>query len=187
MGISNPSDVLTAVFWDYNGSPLNLSLLSATASTVVSGSSTVGNNVDLLGSLNEWKLPNASNTNGLPGITQDYGIGTAGLGIFQGGGGQQFNYGIISNYSDDANKAVKDGTFVKGSATFLLSGLTSDFDITKIGNIRFQYGTSLSEASLTPTPTPAPAPAPAPTSKGTISFSATGSTYSDNLLSTYSA
>ncbi len=152
VGISNPSDVLTSVFWDYSGSTLsNLSLNSATASTVTSnkGSSTA-KNVDLL-SLNEWKLPNTGNagTSALPGINQHYGIGTAGLGIFQGGG-QQFNYGIINGYSNNANPAVSGGTFVQGSATFLLSGLGSNFNINNIGNIRFQYGTSLDESNIKP-------------------------------------
>lgn len=144
-GASVPSDILTALFWDYNGSPLsNLSLFSATAPLLTNGQT----NVNLAGSLNEWKLPNGSIT----AISQDYGIGTAGLGIFQGGGGQQMNYGIVSNQSyDNANSAVSGGTFVKGSATFVLSGLPTGFDLGKIGNVRFQYGTNLSEPSFAPT------------------------------------
>ncbi|OKH39877.1 hypothetical protein NIES2101_35230 [Calothrix sp. HK-06] len=158
-GIKDPSDVLTSVFWDYAGSPLNLSFLSATAPAVISGSSTTGTNVDLK-SINEWKYESTTSGTGLGGsttianraVSQQYGLGTAGLGIFQGGGGQQFNYGVISGYSSNANKAVEDGTFVKDSATFLFSGLTSNFDITKIGNVRFQYGTNLAEAYIVPKP-----------------------------------
>ncbi|WP_333783599.1 XDD4 family exosortase-dependent surface protein [Nostoc sp. 'Peltigera malacea cyanobiont' DB3992] len=58
VGISNPSDVLTSVFWDYAGSALkNLSLVSALAPTVTSSAgSTTTKNVDLL-ALKEWKLP----------------------------------------------------------------------------------------------------------------------------------
>jgi hypothetical protein len=135
-------------------------MASATAPIVTStGGTTTTNNVNLLGSLNEWKLPNTgTGTTSLPGISQKYGLGTAGLGIFQGGGGQQFNYGIISGYESNANNAVKSGTFVKGSASFVLSGLTAGFDLTKIGNIRFQYGTSLAETSLTPLVQIAPPP-----------------------------
>jgi len=155
-GASAPSDVLTSVFWDYDGSPLtSLSLLSAIAPSVVGG--TPGTNVNLASPLNEWKLPSNSNgTSDLPGITQNYGLGTAGLGIFQGGGGQQFNYGIINGY-DNPNPAVSNGTFVNGAATFVLAGLPTGFDITKIGNIRFQYGTALSEPSLTGTRVTPPA------------------------------
>ncbi|MCL1467976.1 XDD4 family exosortase-dependent surface protein [Argonema galeatum] len=162
-GASVPSDVLTSVFWDYNGTAFSgLSLDSATAPTVVGG--TPGTNVNLK-ALDEWKLPNTGNgTTNLPGITQNYGLGTAGLGIFQGGGGQQFNYAIISGY-DNPNPAVSGGTFVKNAATFVLSGLPSGFDISKLGNVRFQYGTNLSEPSFvassmnyTGNPTPPPPP-----------------------------
>ena len=151
-GASVPSDVLTAFFWEYNGTPLtNLSLFSAIAPKVTSNNgNTITNNVNLK-AINEWKLPNTGNgTSDLPGITQNYGIGTAGLGIFQGGGGQQMNYGIISGY-DSANPAVKNGNFVKDSATFVLSDLPSGFDIGKISNVRFQYGTNLSEPSFAAT------------------------------------
>ncbi|MBD2185981.1 XDD4 family exosortase-dependent surface protein, partial [Aerosakkonema funiforme] len=156
-GASVPSDVLTALFWDYNGTPLSgLSLFSATAPVLSNGQT----NVNLAGSLNEWKLPNGSIT----AVSQDYGIGTAGLGIFQGGGGSQMDYGIVSNASyDDANKAITDGTFVKGSAQFVLAGLPGDFDVSKIGNVRFQYGTALNEPSLVGNAPPAPpAEPPAP-------------------------
>ncbi|OUL30576.1 hypothetical protein BV378_03590 [Nostoc sp. RF31YmG] len=152
-GATVPSDILTALFWDITGNPTGLSLYSATAPKVVAnnGASTT-NNVDLK-ALNEWKLPNTGNggTTSLAsgsGVSQHYGIGTAGLGIFQGGGGQQFNYGIISGY-DSPNPAVAGGTFVKDSATFVLSGLSTNFNIQNINNVRFQYGTALNEPSIT--------------------------------------
>lgn len=165
-GATVPSDILTAVFWDYDNdnTALNtLSLFSATAPTVVGRNP--GTNVNLASPLNEWKLPQSNGTSALSGITQNYGLGTAGLGIFQGTGGQQFNYGIISGY-DSSNPAVSDGTFVKDSATFVLAGLPSTFNIQKISNVRFQYGTAISEPSFTAstinysgnstTPTPPP-------------------------------
>jgi hypothetical protein len=164
LGISNPSDVLTSVFWDYGGTPLNLSFNSATAPTVVGASA--GSNVDLK-TIQEWRY--AANSAGLGGdvstggtaVTQKYGLGTAGLGIFGGGaGGQQFNYGIITGLASDANNAVKAGTFVKNSATFQFTGLAADFDVTKISNVRFQYGTSLKETTLVVADTPPPPPKP---------------------------
>ncbi|OUL34888.1 XDD4 family exosortase-dependent surface protein [Nostoc sp. 106C] len=169
-GATVPSDILTALFWDITGNPTGLSLSSAIAPKVVAdnGASTT-TNVDLK-SLDEWKLPNTGNGSAaLPGITQNYGIGTAGLGIFQGGGGQQFNYGIISGY-DSPNPAVAGGTFVKDSATFVLSGLSTNFNIQNINNVRFQYGTALNEPSITknqgtyytsPPPPPQQVPEPA--------------------------
>ncbi|OUL24123.1 hypothetical protein BV372_29200 [Nostoc sp. T09] len=174
-GTTVPSDILTALFWDITGNPTGLSLSSAIAPKVVSnnGASTT-NNVNLK-ALDEWKLPNTGNgTTSLSGISQHYGIGTAGLGIFQGGGGQQFNYGIISGY-DSPNPAVKTGTFVKDSATFVLSGLSTNFDIQKINNVRFQYGTNLSEPSLTKNqgtyftpPPPPPKQVPEPTTTAAL-------------------
>jgi hypothetical protein len=155
-GISDPSDVLTSVFWDYGGSPLNLNYVSATAPTLVNGSGTIGTNVDLK-SINEWQYKSTATSTGLGGdatsggtkVSQKYGLGTAGLGIFQGGTGQQFNYGVINGYASNANNPVKSGKFVEDSATFLFSGLAADFDVNKIGNVRFQYGTNLAEASIT--------------------------------------
>jgi hypothetical protein len=157
-GISDPSDVLTSVFWDYAGSPLNLSLQSATAPTVVSGTGTTGTNVDLK-KINEWQYKSTTVTTGLGGdtttsgatsVSQHYGLGTAGLGIFQGGTGQQFDYAIISGYATNANKPVLGGQFVKDYATFVFSGLAADFNVNNISNIRFQYGTNLAETSIKP-------------------------------------
>ncbi|MEH2417465.1 XDD4 family exosortase-dependent surface protein [Nostoc sp.] len=151
--VSVPSDVLTSVFWDYAGSPLNLSLISAIAPKVTKKNpSTTTNNVNLLNIPNngkEWAFASTTNSAGLKGITQDYGLGTAGLGIFQDiGGQQQVNYGIINGYNSNANSPVEGGSFVNNSATFVLSGLPTNFDITKIGSVRFQYGTDLSEPSI---------------------------------------
>ncbi|MBW4599367.1 MAG: PEP-CTERM sorting domain-containing protein [Calothrix sp. FI2-JRJ7] len=180
-GIKDPSDVLTSVFWDYAGSPLNLSFLSATAPTTFNASGTIGTNVDLK-AINEWKYESITSATGLGGdmtsggtaVSQKYGLGTAGLGIFQGGGGQQFNYGVISGYSSNANNPVKTGTFVKDSATFLFSGLTSSFDITKIGNVRFQYGTNLAEAYIVPKPKEPKRKVPEPGVNAALAFMAVG-------------
>lgn len=150
-GASVPSDVLTAIFWDIVDNPTGLSLLSAKAPTVIKNGKT-SSNVDLK-ALDEWKLPNTGNgSKELPGITQNYGIGTAGLGIFQGTGGKQMAYGIITGYDTNANSQLvgnKAETYVKDSASFVLSGLSTNFDIKKINNVRFQYGTNLSEPSFT--------------------------------------
>jgi hypothetical protein len=150
-GASVPSDVLTAIFWDISDNPTGLSLLSAKAPTVIKNRQTSAN-VDLK-ALDEWKLPNTGNgSKDLPGITQNYGIGTAGLGIFQGTGGKQMAYGIITGYDTNANSQLvgtKAETYVKDSANFVLSGLATNFDLKKINNVRFQYGTNLSEPSIT--------------------------------------
>ncbi len=53
---------------------------------------------------------------------------------------------------------MSDGSFVKNSATYYFSNLGCDFDVNKIGNVRFQYGTNLAEASLTSTKKKVPEP-----------------------------
>ncbi|MEH1776013.1 MAG: XDD4 family exosortase-dependent surface protein [Nostoc sp.] len=178
-GASAPSDVLTGIFWDYAGSPLtNLTLSSAKAPTVITNNVTTGTNVDLTkvaGNKVEWGFAKTTASTGLGGasgvanpVTQHYGIGTAGFGISPGfglSGGQQFNYGIITGY-DSSNPAVSGGTFVKNSATFVFSGLPIGFDLTKIQNLRFQYGTALNEPStyyIAPPPPPKKVPEPSAT------------------------
>ncbi|MEH2297335.1 XDD4 family exosortase-dependent surface protein [Nostoc sp.] len=178
-GASDPTDVLTGIFWDYAGSALtNLTLSSAKAPTVITNNLTTGSNVDLtnvgLGKV-EWGFAKTTASSGLGGtsgvanpVTQHYGLGTAGFGISPGfglSGGQQFNYGIITGY-DSPNPAVSLGTFVKNSATFVFSGLPSGFDATKIQNVRFQYGTGLDEPStyyIAPPPPPKKVPDPSAT------------------------
>lgn len=176
-GAKAPSDVLTSLFWDYNGSsPLNLSLASATAATVTQkNTNTTTSNVNLLNTPNgqEWAFASTTNASGLGGnvsaagavaVTQQYGLGTAGLGIFQGiGGSSQQKYGIINGYDSGANAPIKNNPFVNNSATFVLSGLTAGFDIKKISNLRFQYGTNLNEATtyyIAPPPPPQKVPEP---------------------------
>ncbi|MBD2625356.1 XDD4 family exosortase-dependent surface protein [Trichormus variabilis] len=186
-GAKAPSDVLTSLFWDYNGSsPLNLSLASATAATVTKNGTNTSN-VDLLkiGTTTtkkgvstttyspEWAFASTTNASGLGGnvsaagavaVTQHYGLGTAGLGIFQGiGGSSQQEYGIINGYGSGANNPIKTNPFVNNSATFVLSGLPAAFDLKKISNLRFQYGTNLNEAStyyIAPPPPPKKVPEP---------------------------
>ncbi|MDZ8223725.1 MULTISPECIES: XDD4 family exosortase-dependent surface protein [unclassified Nostoc] len=181
-GASAPSDVLTGIFWDYAGSPLtNLTLSSAKAPTVIKNNVTTGTNVDLTkvgGNTVEWGFAKTTASTGLGGasgvlkpVTQHYGIGTAGFGISPGfglSGGQQFNYGIITGY-DSPNSAVSGGTFVKDSATFVFSGLPTGFDLTKIQNIRFQYGTGLDEPS-TYYIAPPPPPKRVPESNATVAL-----------------
>lgn len=174
-GTSVPSDILTALFWDVTGNP-TLSLSSATAQTIIP--TPTGTSPYNIGDVNgtssggiEWGFSyNATDLNGAvaPLVTQSYGLGTAGFGISPGfglSGGQQMNYGIVSTPYDSPNPAVTGGTFVVGSANFVLSGFTGIFDLNRINNIRFQYGTALNEPSFagsTPTPTPPPTPVPEP-------------------------
>jgi len=188
--VSDPSDALSAVFWDYAGSPLNLSLTSAIAPTVVTDSTgtvvTTGTNVNLKNTDGaghvEWGFASTTASSGLGGsggtaVSEQYGLGTAGFGISPGfglSGGQQFNYGIINGYTNP-NPAVKGGTFVQGQANFVLSGLPTGFDITKIEDVRFQYGTALSDAALTASTSPSvPTNVPEPSATLALGLMALG-------------
>ncbi|WP_413175829.1 PEP-CTERM sorting domain-containing protein [Anabaena azotica] len=145
-GALAPSDVLTTVFWDYDGSPISFNLDSAVGNIINNGS--VTNNFNLLSpSPAQWKLPNVTLPSG--GVTQKYGLSSTGLGLFNSAGGTGSPaYGIISGYGSGANNAITTNPYVKDFATFVLSGLPSNFDVTKISNIRFQYGTNLTEPSF---------------------------------------
>lgn len=158
--VSVPSDVLIALLWDMG---TNTAVLSNFDADVTVGSTPHPQDLDATGGNGEWKY--AANTAGLPGVTQHYGVGTAGLGIFTGGGGQQFNWGLINGKNANANPAVDGGTFIDNSATFTFT-LPANFTGT-ISNVRFQFGTALNEPSITcataqctpsdDTPTPEPA------------------------------
>lgn len=156
--VSRPSDILIALFWDMGTNTATLSNFDADVTT---GSSPHPQDLDSNGGNGEWRF--AANPAGLPSITQHYGVGTAGFGIFTSPGGQQFNWGLI-NGKVNPNPPVSGGTFIDNSATFtftLPTGFTG-----AISNVRFQYGTSLTEPSIicaTPsctldddTPTPEP-------------------------------
>jgi hypothetical protein len=158
-----PSDILTAIFWDIAQNP-NLTYDSGTAPTVTSFNSNPSpqNDVNLrdVEGNEEWRY--AFDNNNLSGLTQSYGLGTAGFDVFNGGGGgQQFQYGIVNGVNSNAkNKPTKDAFLVNNTAMFSLSNLPNSFDINDISNVRFQYGTSLGEPSFSGTPsTPVPTPA----------------------------
>ncbi len=106
--------------------------------------SLIQRDLDATGGNGEWKY--AANAAGLTGVTQHYGVGTAGLGVFPGGGGQQFNWGLINGMSSP-NPAVSGGTFIDNSATFTFT-VPANYSAT-ISNVRFQFGTALNEPSIT--------------------------------------
>ena len=139
--VSVPSDVLIALLWDMGD---NTTILSNFDADVSAGSTPNPQDLDSTGGNGEWKY--AANAAGLSGVTQHYGVSTAGLGIFAGGGGQQFNWGLINGRNANANPAVNGGTFIDNSATFTFT-IPANFTGT-ISNVRFQYGTALNEPSI---------------------------------------
>lgn len=176
-----PSDLLTAVFFDIAGTPSigSSKFASAIAETVVKqvnvvtkeGKKTVttptevittNTNVKYPGQDGGWRYASTSSSNGLLSTKQNYGFGTAGMGIFGGGGGSsQMDYGLVNstfNVLTDVNGGMTGKPYAKDSVTFTLTGLSASFNpLTAISNVRFQYGTSLSEpnflGSIVNTPT----------------------------------
>ena len=152
-----PSDVLTGLFFDYNGGfgPA-LTFNSATTPEVTVGSNP--SNLKLSATPGGWDFVQSATS--LTGLSQHYGLGTAGFGIFAGGTssgglGHPSNFGVMNSLYvvPENNPGIgTDTPFAKDSITFLLS--VASFDITKVGNVRFQYGTALNEGSTTGFPTP---------------------------------
>ncbi|MBL8179748.1 MAG: PEP-CTERM sorting domain-containing protein, partial [Bryobacterales bacterium] len=140
--VSRPSDVLTALLWDMGN---NSAVLTNYDADVTAGSTPGGQDLDNVGGNDEWRF--RQNPAGLAGVTQHYGVGTAGMGIFGGGGGgQQMQWGLINGKMANANSPINSGTFIQNSATFAFT-VPSGFSGT-ISNVRFQYGTSLTEPSI---------------------------------------
>ena len=152
-----PSDALTAVFFNIAGNPL-LTRNSAIAggptylgSTNVSGAGTVVGG--------EWAY-----LNGLSQYAANSGISSSGLGVF--GPGDRFpganlsgpespngvEYALASAGDNPAtgNAGILGEELTKSSVTFLLT-TASPFDLSAIGNVTFQYGTSLSEGHFSGT------------------------------------
>jgi len=142
-----PSDLLAAVFFEVSGASLSMAYVSGTAESLVNHNGTANGGSTNAGS--QWAY--AHNAAGLGGgVTQDYGVGGAGFGIF-GAGVDGADWLIVSdNFSGGGNLSSNKNPFVKNSITLLLSGLPVDFDpVARINNVRFQWGTGLSEPSTT--------------------------------------
>jgi len=163
-----PSDVLTAVFFDLAGD-LALSSQSAVlkdGSTVLFGTADPGGVVG-----GEWAY--ASGISGPGGAT--HGISSSGFGIFgdatfpgsnlQGPTGiDGLQYGITSLNDDPATgnaPVTGSNALIRNAVVFTLGGLPAGFDpFTSVSNVRFQYGTALTDPSI-PNMPPVPEPASA--------------------------
>lgn len=170
-----PIDILTGVFFDITGSGVSLTRQSA----VVPGSSSIlwgGGDAGFAGGLGvggEWAY-----RSGLSGGPRGagYGISSSGLGLF--GPGDVFpgtnlqgpttpdglQYGITTAGDNPAtgNTPVT-GTqaLIKNAVVFTLTGLPTAFDLARIRNVGFQYGTSLTEPSIYVSTVPLPTAAAA--------------------------
>jgi len=181
-----PVDVLTALYFDISGNPS----LSANSALVGAGSSIIYDSAtsDVGG---EWAYRQGISSGTLPD-NQAYGISSTGLGIFGPGdlfGGANLagpwspnglQYGIVSagdNPASGNGGITGSGGLIKNSVVFKLSSLPPAFSLDSISNIRFQYGTNLSEPSFQWTPggpNPAPGVVPEPSSFVLLGIGAMG-------------
>ncbi len=156
---SVPTDILTGVFFNIEGSNPILTRFSA-----ILGSDSTVKNIDpdptILGG--EWAYKAGLSVDGF-----SRGISSSGLGLF--GPGDRFpganllgpaspngvQYGITTlNDPDDTgdgndNGGLEDQPMARNSMVFLLGGITDGFDpYEAITEVRFQYGTGLEEPSF---------------------------------------
>ncbi len=157
-----PVDVLTGLFFDITGPSVVLTPFSAVlaaGSLVLFDPAPVGGVVG-----GEWAY--AAGLVGAPGAAAR-GISSAGLGLF---GNANFpgpnleppaavdglQYGITSagdNPATGNTPVTGTNPLIKNSVDFVFTGLPAGFDLSRITNVWFQYGTALSEPSVAaPTP-----------------------------------
>lgn len=162
--VLDPTEVLTGVFWEYDGDLSGLTRIEvrlSTGASVVHGSTDPGGVVG-----GEWAF-----VPGLLGFPGSYAIGSAG---YIPGSGYQFpgsnlqgpdgidglQYGIVpfADNSASGNAPVTGGNaLIVGGVDFVLGNVPQGFDLQKIRVTRFQYGTSLTEPGLPDEPVPEPA------------------------------
>ena len=162
VGVSAPGDVLTAVFFSALGDPA-LTRVSAVlnhgSSVVVSGGPNPGTDPGgVVGG--EWAYQHSISNGSLPGVNQ--GISSSGVSmfgphdLFPGSNLQGpvspagVQYGIVGPGGIvNPNGGIRGQGLIQNSVVFTLSGLPNGFNVNSgIGDVSFQYGTSLSETRI---------------------------------------
>jgi len=176
--VLQPTDLLTAVFFDVAGHPALTpsSAVLTPGSDVLFGKQPVGGNVG-----GEWAF--VGSLSGAPGCAK-YGISATGLSLFgphdlfpgpnlngpTNVGGMDF--GLLSSGDNPrtGNKPVTgQNPLISNSVTFTLSGLPACLNFNGgISNVWFQYGTSRCEPVYKYSVETSPAPVPEPVMLGTL-------------------
>ena len=157
-----PSQVLIGIFFDLAGNPVtNLQSIAVdSSSSIVNCVSNCGPgtlvDTNFSGFNGGWQYLSGINN----ASTGDYGVGTAGFGIFNGtatggGGGcagnQQFCFGLIPTAGTD-HVQLNTKQFIQSgiAVTLKITNLPANYDIRDaVSGLRLQYGTSLTEPSIT--------------------------------------
>jgi hypothetical protein len=183
---SKPTDILTAVFFNIQGSNPTLTRFSA---TLAPGSTVKDINPDPTNLGGEWAYKAGLSVGGE--FTR--GISSSGMGLF--GPGDRFpgpnlqgpndpdglQYGITTlNDPDDTGSGNDNGGLLgnqlaRNSVVFLLGGIGAGFDPSAaIFEVRFQYGTSLTEPSFESNYRGSSTRVPQPSSLALLAFGALG-------------
>jgi hypothetical protein len=164
--VNFPTEILHALFFDIAGTP-SLTYTSANICGTCTFTGTVQGTGTDVGA--EWAFK--QNAGGLgSGVTQSYGLSSSGYGIFgpgnvlssspdRGGnasppGGADF--GLVSagyTTAGDNGGVTNNQPYIKNSVIFDLGAFNGSLD--SISNVRFQYGTALSDPSVPGVPEPA--------------------------------
>ena len=160
-----PSDVLTAVVFDIDGPAMSLSRISgllAPGSVVIYDGQPVGGVIG-----GEWAY--RAGITGAQGNRQ-YGISSSGLGGLFGPGDlipgddlapppnpDGLQYGLLSagdDISTGNGGVIGSGGLIKNAVVFRLGGAGANFDLNRINNVLFIYGTAIGEGEIPGAPTP---------------------------------
>jgi len=155
MDVWSSNQVLTAVFFSLPGGLTPVSANVASGSEVDNPTDAGNDAFPNVGG--EWAYASGLNVSG-----SNQGIGSAGFDIF--GSNDLFsdmdldppaspngiNYGITTadDDPDNSNGGLEDMPLISNSVVFTLSGWDSDWSLSDITDVFFQYGTSLSEPQL---------------------------------------
>lgn len=158
-----PTDMLTGVFFNISGGAVALtrtSVVLAAGATVINGGGTDAGGV--VGG--EWAYKSGISLGG-----STYGVSSSGLGLF--GPGDLFpgsnldgpsspngvEYGITSASDPGTNNNGGATTpLIRNAIVITLGNVGANFDLSRIGNVLFQYGTDVSEPRDTSTLVPTP-------------------------------
>ena len=175
-GLDTPTNTLTGLFFDLNGSP-TLTTVSATvaggSSVIQAGTCVPGPCVGATDMSGEWGYSGSQDFSFTGGPSAGYGIASPGylttglsenIGNFNNGGAgpnlddptslDGINFGIVSSAGTyNPNGGLASDPLVQDSIVFVLSG-ASGLTMADVSNVSFQYGTSFGEPIVTvPVPT----------------------------------
>lgn len=151
-----PTDILTAIFFNLPGNP-TLSRSVGFSGAYLPMGSDVKNGADVLVLGGEWAYKSGLSVGGF-----SQGISSSGLDLFGPGdrfpgadlegppsgspNGVQYGITTLNDTGGNDNGGLSGKGQARNSVFFLLGGIAANFDpTTAITNVRFQYGTNLSE------------------------------------------